>query len=337
MTRFVLLSRDLPPGRVGGVASWTDDLARALVEDGREVEVYAESRSVEADPDRPYMVHPVRGRSWARWQSTWMAMAAGRAAMGAEGVVIAATWRLATVLVRLGSRVLVGAHGSDITRMEGVPAAFAALRDTVDFLPVSQFLAGRLVDLGVSPTRVHPLPWPLRPVEAGARTQDLVMVARLVDGKGLHDAAVLAQRLGRRLTVVGEGPARADVARWCDHRGVDVQWLGARSRHHARQVVATAAAVVLLSEPGSDEGLGLTALEAAAAGVPAIGRDVGGVREAVGPGVVLAADADVATVDLAPIHALLADPSAGRHARVHLQEHHGPRACLATLDRVLAR
>ena len=334
--RFVLLTRDFPPGRVGGVASWVDDLAHALVEDGRRVEVWVESRDLVPTASRPFAVRPVRGRSWARWQGLWMAGAIASQVRAADTVIVAATWQLATVVAPMARRILVGAHGSDVTRLDGLPASFSRVARHARFLPVSRFLADQLVDRGVARDRVHPLPWPLplRPVSA-TRREELVVVARLVRGKGVWDAILLAHRLCRPIRVVGDGPLRRELSERATREGLDVRWSGGLPRAEARTVLEAAAAVVILSSADSREGLGLTALEAAAAGVPAIGRGVGGVPEAVGPGVVLPADVPIHTLDLTPVRALLDDPEAGRRARQHLAKYHGPEACLAALDRLL--
>ena len=110
---------------------------------------------------------------------------------------------------------------------------------------------------------------------------------------------------------------------------------GALARTQAREALRQAAALLLLSEPGSMEGLGVTALEAAAVGVPTIGRDVGGIREAVGPGLLLSREAQVEHLELAPIHAFLADPDAGHRARRHVQSAHGPQAFVRAFDAVV--
>ena len=335
---YLLLTRELAPGRPGGVASWSDDLARALHAAGRRVTVLVERRGAAETVERPYAVVPVRGRSWAKYQGLWMALASAAWVRRRDVVVLSATWPLATLLPFRRVPLLVGAHGSDVTRLESATAPFRRVAQRAHWLPVSSYLAGELQRLGVPPGRVHPLPWPIVPTNAPPQPgRSLVMVARLVHGKGLRDALLLASRLEMPLEVVGDGPCLKPMQALARTMGVQVTWHGARSRAEARAVIAEAAAVVLLSTADSKEGLGLTALEAAAAGVPSIGRDVGGVREAVGPGVVLARHAELATVDLSPVRALLADPTAGARSRDHLVQRHGPRACLHRIDQLVTR
>ena len=337
MKRVLILTRDLPPGRVGGVASWVDDEARTLVTHGLDVTVLVERRNLASATDRPYRVQGVAGRSWQRWQGTWMGAAAWPAREDGT-VVLGATWRLVTGVARVAPKavILAGAHGSDLTRIGADRDRFRKLARRVQLVAVSDFLAGHARALGAPAAHVHKAPWPLSSAVEQVRGEHLVVVARLVPGKGLYDAMVLAQRLERRLVVVGEGPEQARAAAWARREGVAVDWRGAVPRKSARAVLGSAAAVLLLSEPGSMEGLGLTALEAAAAGVPAIGRDVGGVREAVGPGVLVPADATVATMDLTSVRHLLADPEAGPRARAHLWAHHGPAAFLERFEAIVA-
>ena len=335
--RVLMLTRDLPPGRTGGVASWVDDVARALTAHGREVHVLVEHRGLQPDPDRPYATVGVAGRSWKQWQGVWMG-AAALPRLDSDTLVLGASWRLVTALARLarGGVVLAGAHGSDLTRIGADARWFRQVAQRIHLLPVSEFLAERARALGAPAEQVHTMTWPLSLDRAETPGRNLAFVARLVPGKGLRAALVLAHRLGRRLVVVGDGPIRAREAEFAERHGIDVDWRGALPRREARAVLRGAAAVLLLSEPDSMEGLGLTALEAAAAGVPAIGRDVGGVPEAVGPGLLLPRDAQTTTLDLDPIRAFLADGEAGRQAQRHVRSHHAPEAFIRRLDAVVA-
>jgi glycosyltransferase involved in cell wall biosynthesis len=336
--RVVLVTRDLPPARPGGVASWVDDVARCLVAAGHEVDVFCESRSVLPDPSRPYCVVPVRGRSWRRWQGVWMAGAVVPR-LRTDTVVLGATWPLVQTLARLRVRVpiVVGAHGSDLTRAAPGSPAFSRLAPQLTVLAVSGYLAQRARELGVPHHRVFDSPWPLLPVSGATRDRHLVLAARLIAGKGLRDAVVLAHRLDRRLVVVGDGPERADGEALARQLGADVVWTGALDRPSTRAVLASAAAVLVLSEPGSREGLGLTALEAAAAGVPAIGRAVGGVAEAVGPGWLLPPDACIDTMELDHLQAFLDDSTVGEKAKSFLEARHGPVAFLNTFAAAVDR
>jgi phosphatidylinositol alpha-1,6-mannosyltransferase len=159
----------------------------------------------------------------------------------------------------------------------------------------------------------------------------LVCVARLTSLKGVERAIRLARRLGERLVVVGDGPARAALER--EAIGADVVFRGMLPRPDALAALSEARAAVLLPRPEPSgrgaEGLGLVLLEAAARGVPAIGSATGGVPEAVGPGLVLE-DADQPGLDA--VLALLSDRQAGARARDWVRRAHGPAAFLAALE-----
>ncbi len=80
------------------------------------------------------------------------------------------------------------------------------------------------------------------------------------------------------------------------------------------------------------EGLGLVLLEAASLGVPAIGCDVGGVSEAIGPGLILE-DPDHPNGE--QINRWLGDAARGQAAKEWVQKNHGPHACVSAIERVV--
>lgn len=338
----MLVTLDFPPASLGGIASWASDLAQAMHAAGERVTVMARAASGADDRALPYPVVRVPGRSWARWGGLWTALAGAAPVLrGGAGLrVIFATWPLATLLGplarRAGARVGIAFHGSDLTRLRPPDAGFArALASAHALLPVSGFLASELARLGVvAPARVLPMPLsldlPVAPAGPG-----LLCVARLTPNKGVDRAVRLAARLGLPIDVVGDGPAREDLARQLDYPGL--RWRGALSRAQIAQIPASA--LVLLPRPSPDglgaEGLGLVLLEAAARGLPTIGCRTGGVPEAVGPGLLLSDPDDPGEADLAAARALLADPSAGARARAWVRSAHGPEACLGALREAL--
>ena len=82
---WLLITLDFPPGYIGGVAAWADDLARALVGRGHSVTVLAKATggTREHDAALPFDVVRMRGRSWGRWQGC--ACRFSRATSGFEG------------------------------------------------------------------------------------------------------------------------------------------------------------------------------------------------------------------------------------------------------------
>lgn len=316
--RWLVVSVDFPPD-VGGVSAWAWDAAHALHAGGHTVRVLTRRREGADDGALPFEVRRVWGRSWGRWQATWM----GRGAAGlldSVDAVLVSTWPAASEVARRADRrglpVYVGAHGSEVTTLEAPPPALQRLAERVRWRPVSHFLAGELARLGVPDDRLQVAPMPLAvdpPVRPWAARAGLACVARPTPLKGVARAARLAGRLDVPLTVVGstEGPQPREVA---------VAALGA----------ARAAVLLPHARPSGRgaEGLGLVLLEAAARGVPAIGCPTGGVPEAVGPGLVLA---DPDHPDLDAVRALLSDPEAGARSRAWVQAHHGPSAFRAAL------
>ena len=73
MSRWLLVTQDLPPGFTGGVAAWAHDLALALHKGGENVVVMGRSTGDTRrwDQSQPFEVVRMHGRSWGRWQGAW--------------------------------------------------------------------------------------------------------------------------------------------------------------------------------------------------------------------------------------------------------------------------
>ena len=276
-----LVTPEHPP-RVGGIATWVDRVAGALVARGHAVQVHARGPCGE----RPWPVRSMPGRAWARWGGAWAALAvAPRLRRG--DVLLCATWEMAWgpmggLLARaesLGVPALVAWHGSDLTRPPVRPGRDEVARRARN-VTVSRFLAGTL--LRETGARATVLPAPidrLAPVAQGPRW---LVVARLVPTKGVDTALRLAAAEGRAVTVVGDGPARDELERLAATLAIDVRFLGALP--HERIPWAGHDTVVLTPrahpDGGGAEGLGMVLLEGAARGLRTLGNDVGGVPEA---------------------------------------------------------
>lgn len=134
--------------------------------------------------------------------------------------------------------------------------------------------------------RIHSMPVPLdgRPWSGGAG--DLVTVARLTAQKRLHlalEALAHLRELGTplRLTIIGDGPERASLARIAGelHLTSQVEFTGALASAEVALRLARARAFIL---PAAGEGFGLAVVEALMAGVPAVVcQDGGGAAEVV--------------------------------------------------------
>jgi glycosyltransferase involved in cell wall biosynthesis len=164
-----------------------------------------------------------------------------------------------------------------------------AVRAAAIHVPVSGYL-GRL--LGVPHTV---LPVPIDPIAPVPRGERLLVVARLGPLKGVDRALRLAARLGRPITIVGEGPAREALEGLAADLRVDATFTGALPRAAIPWDGCWALALLSRADPdpprnaptwrippggSGQEGLGLVLLEAAARGIPSIGTRVGGIPEA---------------------------------------------------------
>lgn len=120
---------------------------------------------------------------------------------------------------------------------------------------------------------------------------ELISVARLVEFKGLEYAikAVAELKLrGRnvRLTIVGEGPLRADLERLSRELGLadSVMLVGAMAHDKIPEMLWKSSLFLISSiidSKGRTEGFGAVILEAMAAGLPVIASAVGGITDIV--------------------------------------------------------
>jgi glycosyltransferase involved in cell wall biosynthesis len=204
---------------------------------------------------------------------------------------------------RLRLPLVVTFHGHDVNRAprdadgERYLRRLRAVFTYADvLLAVSGFVASRLVELGAPPDKIrvhylgvpvhHPLPDPF-----GARS-GVTFVGRLTRQKGVDDLlaayALLPRelRLKEPLTIVGEGPLRAELERDAASLGPEsrVEFAGVVDSTRVAELLARSTVFVAPSKrvpEGDAEGFGLTMLEASRAGCPVVGYDDAGVAEAV--------------------------------------------------------
>lgn len=223
---------------------------------------------------------------------------------------------------------------------------------------VSQATVDDLVRLGVAPPskfRVLPLgldldglaglPGELR---AGSRAELgvgegeilLVFVGRIAPIKrldlllrALAGAREADSRL--RLAIVGDGGERPQLERQAAGLGIadDVLFLG--YRRELRPVFAAADVAVLSSD---NEGTPVSLIEAAAAGLPAVATDVGGVREVVGEETGILVPRDDAAALAAAIVEMSSDAArrerCGRAARHHAIDSYSAKRLLSDVDKL---
>jgi len=166
----------------------------------------------------------------------------------------------------------------------------------------------------------------------------LTFVGRLVPIKRLDlllRAFALAGRTGVliHLAMVGDGETRPDLERLASELGIAANVTFVGYRRDTPAIAAAADAAVLSSD---NEGTGISLIEAAAAGRPAIATDVGGVPEVVTPdsGILVPPNDEEA---LASAIARLASDSElrermGQHAQEHVVGRYSPKRLIADFD-----
>ena len=206
-----------------------------------------------------------------------------------------------------------------------------ALRDDVCRHVPDMEHRSSVVYYGMEPPALMPAPRPLdEPVVLG--------FGRLVPEKGFDLAirafATIRDRVPRaRLVLAGEGPARPELERLAEERGLAgaVEFAGALSPEQIPRLLNAASVVVVPSR--WDEPFGLVALEAALMARPVVAARAGGLVEVVEHGVtgLLVEKEDSAALAEAVV-TLLADPAAadrmGAAARAGAVERFGWDRCV---------
>ncbi len=279
--RWLILGDEWPSrDAVGGVATWTAATAGALVDAGHHVTVHVRAR--------PHLLavpgvdlRPVRGPSFARFGAWWTSFAVDL--RGADAV-LAATWPVAARLVGR-CQLHVVYHGSDLTRPPRDPAAFAAVSGAAHRWAVSRYLADLAAARGY-PTRVAPIPLDPRDTLTHTHLDRLIHISRATPLKGGDRFVRLVHALDLDGVVVGDGPELPAWRALAARLGARIRFTGWLPPAAVAAEIAAAQLLALLPRALPDgsgaEGLGLVALEAAAAGVPSVGCATGGVPEAVG-------------------------------------------------------
>jgi glycosyltransferase involved in cell wall biosynthesis len=149
-------------------------------------------------------------------------------------------------------------------------------------------------------------------------TFDVLFVGRLIERKGvIHLLRAFAElcktRPDCRLRVVGGGPERLALERFCRHSGIDgrVRFFGAVSHGALPEIYAGARVFVM---PALEEALPNAVLEAMASGLPIITTDTGAAEVLDGNGMVVPRGDEVAMWDA--LQRYLRDPElCARHGK----------------------
>lgn len=318
--------------------------ARALLAGGLDAEEVAVAvRSVRADVVHAHNLHPMLG---------WRALAAARQA-GARTVLHLHNFRLfcAIGVAYRGGDICHECRGRNTLpglahRCRGSlaeAAVYAAalhvqqprlLNGADELVVLSEAHGARLRELGLHGREIRVLPsfvtdgaWAIRSAAGDGRYA--LAAGRLVEEKGFDTAIEAARRAGVPLFIAGAGPDEARLRALAS--GADVRFLGWLTDRELARVRAEAAVVLVPSR--CEESFGYAALDALAAGVPALVSDRGGLPEIVSAGCALpAGEVDAWAGALAQ---LWGDPQtrarAGAHALAVARERFGEERYLERL------
>lgn len=156
-------------------------------------------------------------------------------------------------------------------------------RYVTTFVVPSQFMADRLLDVGIPATRLVVKPHFLddggpRPSPPSS-SNEVVVVGRVAPGKGLDTLlSAWPGDTGLHLTVIGAGPLEDELRRTAPP---SVTWTGWLERAEIRHRLARARALVMPSE--LYETFGMVLVEAMCAGLPVIVTSAAGAAEIVEP------------------------------------------------------
>ncbi|MGI9305488.1 MAG: glycosyltransferase [Gammaproteobacteria bacterium] len=205
----------------------------------------------------------------------------------------------------LSGKLVTSIRGYDVTKyLHGKTGVYDELFAEADlFLPVSDSLRQRLLELGCSEHKIRVLhsgidcdSFAYQPRRRGANEPThIVTVGRLVEKKGIRYGVEAVARVldsGRavRYTVVGEGELRADLERLIDDLGVanHVHLAGWQDQHGVRRALENAHFVAAPSVTAGDsdqEGIPNALKEAMSMGLPVLGTWHSGIPELVEDGV----------------------------------------------------
>ncbi|MGD9498453.1 MAG: glycosyltransferase family 4 protein [Armatimonadota bacterium] len=316
---IIMIADDFPPA-VGGIQTYSLELARATAELGEEVAVVASAQrgAEEVDAELPCSVVRVPTGGSYVLAATNLATGVRLAAQGLSRpprCLVATKWSpegpAAILAVRaLGCPIVLLGHGGEFAASGGNVVKWlvqrAVLRRAARCLANSEHTAGIFHRARVRPERIGIIYGGVRPerferppeqvvalrAELGLGERPVLLtVARLVERKG-HETVlralptVLAHVPDLRYLIVGEGPMREPLEALVQELGIGdaVIFTGEVSPEKLPLCYLCADVFTMPSHavPGElAEGLGLAFLEAAAAGVPSVATRFGGIPDAI--------------------------------------------------------
>jgi phosphatidylinositol alpha-1,6-mannosyltransferase len=293
VTRTLYITRKYPPS-VGGMENYNFELVRAL-ERRHPMTVIAWGGSQKW---LPYFAAKAFVQTlWQAWRGKVARIHIGDCVLAPLGVVVKVLTRLPVSVTVYGLDIMYTNRAYQwvvprcVARLDPVICISTATRDeaTRRGVPAERCT---VITPGVAPSESHP-------GRAGAElerllstsTRDrkvLLTVGRLVERKGVCwflDAVLPDLGSSYVYVIVGDGPERSRAQRIVDERGLgeQVHLLGQVSDRDLETLYETADVFVMpnVVVPGTMEGFGLVALEAASAGLPVVASDIEGIRDAV--------------------------------------------------------
>lgn len=210
--------------------------------------------------------------------------------LGGHAAARAAALYRRPLVVRAGflwSEAATADHGPGSARARSVAWRERRLMRAADVVVVTTARLQSLVRAryGVREARVIPNYVDTRafaPAEGPREPGSLIFVGRLAPEKNLIALLeALRDVRGASLTIVGDGPQRADLEAAAERLGVDARFAGRVAHGRLPELLGRAEAFVL---PSLYEGHPKALIEAMACGLPVIGTDVFGIRDVVADG-----------------------------------------------------
>lgn len=316
----VLLITDIFPPDIGGPATFIDQLAQHLVQNGHIVTVVCTSEKAHdpSDQRRPFRVRRIVRRPPSLAQSLAVRAALAQEVIRHRKVLCNGleypTFQVCSLLRRKYVLKIVGDPAWETARNTGLTnLSIEEFQTTVPggrvweklvrkrtlcaqgaykVITPSHYLRQMVVGWGVAPERVVTVPngVPLnefasyQPRRREEAILQVVFVGRLANWKGVDTLLQAVVPLHNvRVTIVGSGPEMASLRALAHHLNLEhvVAFVGQQSRSATLAYMMQAHALVLVS---SYEGLSHTLLEACALGVPCIASDCGGNPEIIRDG-----------------------------------------------------
>lgn len=165
------------------------------------------------------------------------------------------------------------------------------------------------------------------------RTGPILIVAMMRDGDKLDSYALIAESLAMlegawQVDIAGDGTARAKIEMLMQDFGDKVRFLGQVGAMERAELYRQAR---LLFWPGVNEAIGLTYLEAQAAGIPVLAQDRAGLRDVISPCLPRPHPDDGPKGLANALRSMLDDPVEPQLLRDHIASHHLLPAAAKTL------